>query len=177
MSKSPTPDANLLDNDLIRIAFEKCDKYKSKLMFKRGGSVFAENVPPGDYVDPGMQASWVFWQEAWAAATPQMQAQPNNLLAKAASDFLDSANALQVDTDATTSSTLTAFDRTRSRLQHALTNLRTSAVPRLQRYFNSEFGVEKFSAVQHKNMPDVETYYLATDVDAAFTLAAAGEKK
>jgi hypothetical protein len=36
---------------------------------------------------------------------------------------------------------------------------------KLQRYFNSEFGVEPFSRVQHKNMPDVPTYFLAADVE------------
>lgn len=35
----------------------------------------------------------------------------------------------------------------------------------LKRYFNSEFGVEPFSKVQHKNMPGVPTYFLADDVE------------
>lgn len=52
----------------MRSAFENCRAYRSKLLFKRGGSVFAENVPEDKYVDSGAQAAWEFWQEAWAAA-------------------------------------------------------------------------------------------------------------
>ncbi|MDB5937467.1 MAG: hypothetical protein JWQ01_4811 [Massilia sp.] len=44
----------------------------------------------------------------------------------------------------------------------------TATLSKLQRWFNSEFGVEKFSAVQHKNMPDVPTYFLASDVERLF---------
>jgi hypothetical protein len=41
----------------------------------------------------------------------------------------------------------------------------TAGLNTLQRYFNSEFGVEPFSRVQHKNMPNVPTYFLAADVE------------
>lgn len=53
---------------VMRTAFENSKQYRSKLLFKRGGSVFAENVPESDYVNPSAQAAWVFWQEAWQAA-------------------------------------------------------------------------------------------------------------
>jgi hypothetical protein len=51
----------------------------------------------------------------------------------------------------------------------------TPAGKPLQRYFNSEFGVEKLSAVQHKNMPHIPTYYLASDVDARIAAGAPAE--
>jgi hypothetical protein len=64
-----------LDPDQMRAAFENCQQYRSKLMFKRGGTVFAEDIPETDYVDSGMQAAWVFWQEAWSAALADKGAQ------------------------------------------------------------------------------------------------------
>ena len=55
-------------SDPCRTAFENHAKFKTKFLFKRGGSVFAENVAKADYVDHGIQIQWEFWQEAWKAA-------------------------------------------------------------------------------------------------------------
>jgi hypothetical protein len=66
--------ANAGGGEGMRTAFENSRRYKSKLLFKRGGSVFAENVPDDKYVDSGVQAAWEFWQEAWAAALSQSPA-------------------------------------------------------------------------------------------------------
>jgi hypothetical protein len=52
----------------MRAAFEAQDKHRSKIMWKRGGTVFAEGIPPENYVDPGVQAEWESWQRAWQAA-------------------------------------------------------------------------------------------------------------
>lgn len=68
LSAPPPAAMKQANEDEMRHAFENCKQYRSKLMFKRGGSVFAEDVPPGDYVDAGAQAAWVFWQEAWQAS-------------------------------------------------------------------------------------------------------------
>ena len=57
-----------------REAFEGRAQYKSRLLFKRGGSRFAENVPPSDYVDGVVQHDWLLWQEAWKAAQAGVQA-------------------------------------------------------------------------------------------------------
>lgn len=51
-----------------REAFEARGEFSKRLLFKRGGSVFAEDVPEGDYVDAGVQHEWLLWREAWQAA-------------------------------------------------------------------------------------------------------------
>lgn len=51
-----------------RAAFESQSDYASRLLFKRGGSIFAENIDAEEYVDSGVQAAWEQWQRAWSAA-------------------------------------------------------------------------------------------------------------
>lgn len=59
---------NVLDKagyEACRAAFEGQDIFKDKLVFKRGGSVFAEDVQETDYVDYSIQKQWVEWKKGW----------------------------------------------------------------------------------------------------------------
>ena len=40
----------------------------SAILFKRGGSVFAEDIDKHDYVDGNIQHQWILWQKSWQAA-------------------------------------------------------------------------------------------------------------
>lgn len=48
-------------------------RYPSKILWKRGGSVFAEDVPGAEYVDQGVQRDWELWLEAWNTAVAPAQ--------------------------------------------------------------------------------------------------------
>jgi hypothetical protein len=63
------PDAAALA--AARAAFESRGQYSSRLLWKRGGSVFAEDIAESDYVDAGVQRDWLLWLEAWRAALAQ----------------------------------------------------------------------------------------------------------
>ena len=60
----------MTDRELLeraaRAAFEA--RYPSKILWKRGGSVFAEDIPEAKYVDQSVQRDWELWLEAWSAA-------------------------------------------------------------------------------------------------------------
>jgi hypothetical protein len=52
----------------MREAFESQGEYAPYLIWKRGGSVFAEHIGTFDYSDSGVQRAWEMWQRAWNAA-------------------------------------------------------------------------------------------------------------
>ena len=55
-------------SDKIRAEFEARGQYSKRLLWKRGGSAFAEDTPESDYVDPSVQRDWLLWNEAWNAS-------------------------------------------------------------------------------------------------------------
>lgn len=54
--------------DQSRSEFEARSQHSKRLLWKRGGSVFAENIPESDYVDVGVQRDWLLWRESWQAS-------------------------------------------------------------------------------------------------------------
>lgn len=58
-----------------RKAFE--DRYgKARLLLKRGGTIFGEEVPEANYVDCGIQSKWEDWQECWSVAIASVKREP-----------------------------------------------------------------------------------------------------
>lgn len=71
-NKQTVPSAPNL-SDECRKAFEALPEHASTILFKRGGTAFAEDVPESKYVDNDIQANWEFWQKAWNAALLRQQ--------------------------------------------------------------------------------------------------------
>jgi hypothetical protein len=82
MSNTETNVPAQASDEPMRAAFENCAQNRSRLAFKRGGTVFAENVPEAEYFDQGVQASWVFWQEAYRAGIAEGRAYQRRVEAK-----------------------------------------------------------------------------------------------
>jgi len=64
--KASEQQAERLSESMAREAFEA--RRPNAFMWKRGGSAFAEDVPPTNYVDPGVQKDWQLWCSAWSIA-------------------------------------------------------------------------------------------------------------
>ena len=58
--------------EACRAAFESLPMYTSKLLFKRGGSVFYEDIPASQYVDCNVQAHWEIFRKLWKGARAEV---------------------------------------------------------------------------------------------------------
>lgn len=58
---------NKIREELARWAFEQSN-YRSRLLYRRGGGPLALDILDDEYVDTGVQRSWIEWRRAWEAA-------------------------------------------------------------------------------------------------------------